>query len=248
MSTWRDERNAISVARLRRTLPEIFPQAVLVHAFANPWTPPSPRLAIESYWSHHPLRADRMARARAARSGAPPGWQWRLSGDADSGLPRSFRVPPAPFRDPRFAPEPGHCCICGQPVFRYGWHVDLWSAGVINSRARWHACCVAAWKFWIAPNGHVRLLRRLQRRRCADTGRRLLRTSEVDHRTPLFQVWRDQREKPWPDLLAYWGMPNLQVVNRSAHASKSAVEAAERAGWRALDQSARLRSSSATGL
>jgi hypothetical protein len=40
--------------------------------------------------------------------------------------------------------------------------------------------CVIAWQFWNAPNGEVRLLRRLQARRCGQTGRRLWKGTEVD--------------------------------------------------------------------
>jgi hypothetical protein len=99
-------------------------------------------------------------------------------------------------------------------VFRFGWHVDQWGLGQPNRRAEWHACCVAAWRFWNAPGHHRKLLSKLQNRRCALSGARLLRTAEVDHCIPLVQVWREYRDQPWPDLLAFWGMPNLQVVNR----------------------------------
>ena len=74
MSKWQDqraERNRQSVARLTRALPEIFPSAVLSRALARPFVPPTPRLAINSYWRAHPLRADRLARALARKSGAP---------------------------------------------------------------------------------------------------------------------------------------------------------------------------------
>ena len=210
-------------------MPAIFPGPVLIHAHARPLVPPLPRLAIESYWRSHPARADRLARALARRSGAPEGWAWRLSAAPKDGLGRSFRVPPAPFRQAAFAAGPGQCCICGQPVFRFGWHVDLWGDGKPNLRAKWHGCCVAAWKFWIAPSDYAGLLRRLQGRRCPETGKRLLRTAEIDHRVPLFRVWRDHRHLPWPDLLRFWGVPNLQAINRSAHAEKCAEEAADRA-------------------
>jgi hypothetical protein len=42
---------------------------------------------------------------------------------------------------------------------------------------------------------------------------------------PLFRVWRERRNTPWPMLLSYWGVPNLQVINRDAHAAKCAEEA-----------------------
>jgi len=59
-------RNEQSLARLNKALADPFPGAVLHHALTRRWTPPTPRLAIDSYWRSHPLRADRLARALAA--------------------------------------------------------------------------------------------------------------------------------------------------------------------------------------
>jgi hypothetical protein len=50
----------------------------------------------------------------------------------------------------------------------------------------------------------------------------------VDHRVPLYRVWSEYRAVPWPDLLNYWGMPNLQVINVDAHMLKCADEARDR--------------------
>jgi hypothetical protein len=233
-SPWRDERNERALARLKRTLPELFPGSVVVHALSRPLVPPTPRRAIESYWRAHPLRADYLARTLAARSGAPEGWRWRPDGAKASGRGVGFRSPPAPYREKAFGLGPGYCCVCGQPVFRFGWHADLWSDGRVNRKATWHAACVAAWKLWTAPSQHDGHLKRRQKRRCGETGTRLLKSAEVDHRTPLFRVWREHRDAPWPDLLVFWGTANLQVVNRPAHAAKCAVEAGERAGRGAL--------------
>ena len=36
----------------------------------------------------------------------------------------------------------------------------------------------------------------------------------------------------WPELLGYWGVPNLQVINRAAHAEKCATEAGYRSQQR----------------
>ena len=96
---------------------------------SRPFIPPMPRLAVDGYWRAHPVRADRLARALAARSGAPAGWTWRLGSGRDDGLAATFRAPPAPFREPAFARGPGACCVCGQPVYRFGWHADLWGCG-----------------------------------------------------------------------------------------------------------------------
>ena len=53
--------------------------------------------------------------------------------------------------------------------------------------------------------------------------------AEVDHRVPLFAVWSEHRSRPWPELLAFWGAPNLQVINKTAHLEKCAEEATARA-------------------
>lgn len=235
VSKWQDEkaeRNRRSIARLERALPQIFPPFLLQRALTRPFVPPTPRLAIDSYWRAHPLRADRLARALAVRSGAPAGWTWRLGEKRNSGLPATFRAPPAPYRERAFARGPGYCCVCGQPVYRLGWHVDLWDAGP-NKNATWHGACVIAWQFWNAPSGEAPLLRRLQARRCAQSGGRLWRNAEIDHRVPLFRVWGERRDTPWPALLAYWGLPNLQVINRDAHVAKCTDEARDRRVGRA---------------
>ncbi len=229
MSEWRDAKNRQALARLTKALPSIFPSPVLTHALRRPLTPPTPRLAIDSYWRAHPARADRLALGLAVRSGGPAGWTWRLCGDErggakESGLSASFRAPPAPYRERAYALGPGFCCVCGQPVYRLGWHVDLWDRGP-NRNAAWHAGCVVAWDLWTAPSDYARVLRRLQRRRCGETGGRLWKTAEVDHRVPLFRVWREHRDMPWPLLLRFWGASNLQVINRDAHVGKCAAEA-----------------------
>jgi hypothetical protein len=227
-SEWRAERNRKALARLRKALPEVFPAPVLTHALNRPFIPPTPRRAVDAYWRAHPLRADRLARALAQKSGTPAGWTWRLATARKGDLPATFRFPPTPFRERRFARGPGFCCVCGQPVYRLGWHIDLWEEG-INRNAIWHSACVAAWNFWSAPSDHVRLLKRTQRRRCGETGKRLRQTAEVDHRVPLFRVWQEHRNAPWPALLGFWGVANLQVINREAHVVKCAAEASYRA-------------------
>ena len=118
MSETRELYNRRAMARLTRALPDIFPAPVLVHAVSRRWTPAMPRLAVDAYWRAHIVRADRLARALACESGAPKGWTWRLGSDA--GLPASFRMPPAPYREAKYSRGPGFCCVCGQPVYRFG--------------------------------------------------------------------------------------------------------------------------------
>jgi hypothetical protein len=67
MSKWKEEKaekNRRSLVRLNKALPSIFPSAVLSRALGRPFVPPTPRLAIDSYWGAHPLRADRLACSR----------------------------------------------------------------------------------------------------------------------------------------------------------------------------------------
>jgi hypothetical protein len=66
MLNWQDlkaEKNRRSLVRLTRALPPVFPRAVLSRALAHPFVPPTPRLAIESYWRAHPIGADHLALA-----------------------------------------------------------------------------------------------------------------------------------------------------------------------------------------
>jgi hypothetical protein len=96
MSGWEElkaERNQRSLIRLTRALPPVFPRVVLARALARPFVPPTPRLAIESYWGVHPIRADHLARALAARSQAPAGWTWRLEDRRAACRSRSARHP-----------------------------------------------------------------------------------------------------------------------------------------------------------
>jgi hypothetical protein len=138
MSNWqaeKAERNRQSFARLNRALPRIFPSAVLSWALGRPFVPPTPRLAVDSYWRAHPIRADRLARALAAGSGAPRGWTWQLGENREHGS-ATYRTPPAPYREHAYTQGRGVCCVCGQPVYRFGWHVDLWDKGA-NMNANW---------------------------------------------------------------------------------------------------------------
>jgi hypothetical protein len=102
----------------------------------------------------------------------------------------------------------------------------------MNKNATWHCACVIAWQFWNAPSSEATILRRLHSRRYSQTGGRLRKTAEVDHRVPLFRVWSEHRDTPWPGLLYYWGPPNLQMINRDAHAAKAQQIARDRGAWR----------------
>jgi hypothetical protein len=73
MSETRELYNRRALKRLNRALPDIFPKPILIHALRQRWTPAMPRLAVDAYWRAHAIRADRLARALAAQSGAPTG-------------------------------------------------------------------------------------------------------------------------------------------------------------------------------
>jgi hypothetical protein len=92
-------------------------------------------------------------------------------------------------------------------------------------KTNWHSACVAAWNFWARQASAAAASAGAA---CRESGKRLLKTAEVDHRMPLFQVFKEHRDLPWPQLLSYWGLPNLQLINREAHAAKCAAEAGYR--------------------
>src|SRR5688500_137845 len=94
-----EERRATWNTRARTALessgPGVLPRAVLAHALRLPWIPRTSRAAVDAYWAAHPIRAERLSRGLANRSGAPPGWHWRIG--ADEGPGKSFRMPPLPY-------------------------------------------------------------------------------------------------------------------------------------------------------
>jgi hypothetical protein len=132
VTSWQEEkdrRNRQALARLTKSLPSIFPTTVLARALSRPFIPATPRLAIDSYWRAHPIRADRLARALATRSGAPNAWTWQLGSNRKAGLPITFRIPPAPYRERSYTRELdsaacadsrfiglGGMLICGTPA------------------------------------------------------------------------------------------------------------------------------------
>ena len=61
----------------------------------------------------HPFRADRLARALAARTGSPSAWSWRLGVDRENGLPTTFRAPPSPYRERQYSRGPGFAVCAG---------------------------------------------------------------------------------------------------------------------------------------
>ncbi|MCJ2132885.1 hypothetical protein MKK69_02185, partial [Methylobacterium sp. J-026] len=82
-----------SLLTVGRHGPPVFPVPVLRQGLARALIPPTPRRAVASYWRSHILRADRLARALAARSGTPEGWTWQIGPEGPGGEARagSFR-------------------------------------------------------------------------------------------------------------------------------------------------------------
>jgi len=195
------------------------PPVVLV-GVVPPWVN-NARHAIDAYWRRHLARAELLARALAERGGAPAGWSWCTG---------RLRSPPLPYYEARFAPPAGHCRVCSQPVYRYGWHRDLWRDGAPNTRASWHACCSTAFRLWRSPSAYLEQIAERHGGRCAINGVELGPDAEVDHLTPLWRVWRSRASLTWPAMLHYWSLANLHVVSRAAHLRKCAIEAGERAG------------------
>ena len=176
MLDWQDlkaEKNGRSLVRLTRALPPVFPRVVLARALARPFVPPTPRLAIESYWRAHPIRADRLAQALAARSQAPA--RLDLAARGPQGRP-AFHVPHATAS----AERSQDFAACAVNRF-----ID--SAGTLTLGRRSQQECGVAQQFWNSPSTQIRLWRRLQSRRCAETGGRLWRNAS---KTPTeLYVW-----------------------------------------------------------
>ena len=64
---------------------------------------------------------------------------------------------------------------------------------------------------WNAPSSEARLLRRLQARRRGETGGRLWKSAEVDHRIPLFRVWSEHRGRAMAAVAGLLGLAKFGV-------------------------------------
>ena len=203
-----------------RNLPEVFPEAVPVHALSRPFLPATPRRTVDSYWRYHPIRADKLARALAALTRAPEGW----GGESESRnrghwLVFGYHQPHFANRPIRRAPAIAVCA--GSPYFGSAGIATFGGPAPKSERymAQLLRCGLelmdCAERSCPAPEGSSEAP--LSRNR-----RTTFKNAEADHHVPLFKVWHDYRDRPWPALLAFWGVPNLQVINRSAHVEKCA--------------------------
>src|SRR5208282_3258259 len=87
------------------------------------------RGSIASGWYFARPASEVMPTMSSLRRYLSHGWTWRLADKRKDGLPATFRTPPAPYRERAYAGGAGFCCVCRRPVYRFGWHVDLWKAG-----------------------------------------------------------------------------------------------------------------------
>jgi hypothetical protein len=193
MSKWLDEkaeRNRQALACLSKKLPAIFPPAVLARALSRPFIPPTPRLVIGLILA----RTSDSCRSISACSGGPQrgtGWldvaAWGRPRElVTTDLPNAARaVSRTHLR------ERSRLLLRVRPA-RLSLRLACRSVGQRRQQER------------DTPSGEVRLLRRLQAGRCGQTGRRLWKSAEVDHRVPLFRVWSEHRDVPWPKLLDFW--------------------------------------------
>jgi len=184
--------------------------------------------------------AFRAAHERARQAGEPmPIW-------LDFKVPTWSRDPPLPLGRVVFGqdwkPPPNLCPVCRRPTYRGGDYRA--AAGPPRWNKQWHACCATAYGIWRTPSWLAAWLARRQGGRCALTGepvlgdpypdghRTLLPGVEVDHVVPLWRVRYEAARHPWPDVLRFWGVRNLQVLSETGHRRKTAQEAAERARMR----------------
>jgi hypothetical protein len=254
MSEWRAAINRKALARLDKALPAIFPQGVLIHALQRRFMPPMPRLAVDSYWRAHPVRADRLARALACRqrragrvalaacfggrgAASPAGFPRSRSAGRTGASACAASRPDAGRPD---LADPAGALSRARPRARAGVLLRVRPAGLPLRLAcgfvgprRQHerrlACCLRGRLGFM--DGAERSCRRAQT--AATTAlRRDRRTAVADRRgrsshTAVPGLARASRPR-LAAAAAFWGVPNLQVINRRVHVAKCAAEACQR--------------------
>lgn len=119
----------------------------------------------------------------------------------------NLRQPPRP----PFKAERGRCALCGGPIPK----------GCYS----WCRACPPVWRLATASTAvlraHLAAVDGPACRSCGEPG------TEVDHVRPLWSLAPDERSQ-----LRWWLPFNLQLLCRSCHAAKTALEAAERARLR----------------
>jgi hypothetical protein len=122
------------------------------------------------------------------------------------------------------------CCVRPKSVpLRLAWR----PLGVRPAKpaCRVAFCCVVAWTVLDRSGAHRKLLSRLQAEDVPCRGRGCCgpRRWTTVSRCPGLAEYRD---RPWPELLHFWGLPNLQLVNSAMHDRKSVDETRTRAAHR----------------
>lgn len=181
---------------------------------------------------------DKVYALRAA--GSPP---------AESDYPRKWfvdaRKPPLPgFWRVHGVKQKGHnfCPVCTGPTFHDGdWRFE---AATPRWNRSWHAPCLQTSFVWTRYADYALYLARRQGGVCPETGEPIIAEQvsyhgkayqyvkagvEVDHVIPLWRVRLEGGKHPWPGVLRFWGLSNLQALSSVGHKRKTAREARERA-------------------
>jgi hypothetical protein len=158
------------------------------------------------------VECEAIALDRCRKSGLVEGYRWAAKG----------RTPPLPFHS--FVHDKAKCRVCGQPT---------------KGRLTWHHQCVTAYLMWTKPADYAGTISFRQGGLCAITripigppARTYISQVEIDHETPIYRVRREMADRPWFELLPFWGLANLRAITVEAHKTKSATEARERAAHR----------------
>lgn len=166
---------------------------------------------------------------------------------AESDYPRMWvkgdpRKPPLPgFWRIHGVKQKGHnfCPVCTGPTFHDGdWRFE---AAAPRWNRSWHAPCLHTSFVWTRYADYAGFLARRQGGVCPETGEAILTDGphgyvkggvEVDHIVPLWKVRLEGGKHPWPGVLRFWGLRNLQALSSVGHKRKTKREAAERAKCR----------------
>ena len=163
VSPWRSGEEPAGARAPARTLPETFPAPVLTRMATarSRRRRGSPSTAIGAPTRCGPIGLRGRWRYRERRAG-------RLDLAAEQQAPRrpagKLPVAAGPLPRGRAARGPGCAASAGS---RCTASAGTATCGGADGNAGWHTACVVAWRLWNAPSDYVRLLKRLQSRRCA---------------------------------------------------------------------------------
>ena len=144
------------------------------------------------------------------------------------GLPATYRTPPAPYRERAYMQGPGFCRRRGGDRCIASVGMSICAMVAPHERKLALRLCdrVAVSN---APSGDTvgscGGCKRVAVARAADG---CGRAPKLITACRCFEFGANTGETPWPELLTYWGLPNLQVINSDIHAAKCATEARDR--------------------